>query len=163
VPSHIGHRSVEFWDSSDAGFVGTDIDPASFGRRTLSFHQSCGINNLEPFEPPGFYTLNPAHLEWEVAMKPTNPVKLIPVFIIASTLSACATEDMASELSKPNYGRLLLNPDENVDSRLLLNGLYAPKPFGVSPYAATPYAPPCLTAEYRCSQRVQSAWSSFDP
>jgi hypothetical protein len=96
-------------------------------------------------------------------MRLINPVKLIPVLIIASTLSACATEDMTSELSQPNFGRRQLNSDENVDSRLLMNGLYAPKPFGVSPYAATPYAPSCLAAEYRCSQRAQSAWSSFDP
>ena len=69
-----------------------------------------------------------------------NRVKLIPVLIIASTLSACATEDMTSELSQPNYGLRRLNSEENVDSRLLMNGLYAPKPFGVSPYAVTPYA-----------------------
>jgi hypothetical protein len=106
---------------------------------------------------------DPAYLECEVTVRPLNPVKLIPVLIIASTLSACATEDMASELSLPNYGRRLLNSDENVDSRLLMNGLYTPKPFGVSPYAATPYAPLCLTAEYRCSQQARSAWSSFDP
>ena len=96
-------------------------------------------------------------------MKLINAVKWIPVFVMASTLSACATEDMTSELYKPNYGRGALNSDENVDSRLLMNGLYAPKPFGVSPYAATPYAASCLTAEYRCSQQAQSAWSSFEP
>jgi hypothetical protein len=96
-------------------------------------------------------------------MKLINPVKLILAFIIASTLSGCATEDMTSELSQPNYGRRQLNGDDNVDSRLLMNGLYAPKPFGVSPYAATPYAPPCVTAEYRCLQQAQSAWSSFEP
>ena len=88
-------------------------------------------------------------------MRLINPVKLIPVLIIASTLSACATEDMTSELSQPNYGMRRLNSDENVDSRLLMNGLYAPKPFGVSPYAVTPYAPSCLTAEYRCSQQAR--------
>ena len=98
-----------------------------------------------------------------VTMRPINLVKLIPLFIIASTLSACATEDMASELSQPNFGRRQLNSAENVDSRLLMNGLYALKPFGVSPYAATPYAASCLTAEFRCSQQAQSAWSSFDP
>jgi hypothetical protein len=96
-------------------------------------------------------------------MKLMNPGKLILAVIIASTLSACATEDMSSQLSRPNYGRRQLNSDENVDSRLLMNGLYAPKPFGVSPYAATPYAPSCSSAEYRCTQRAQSAWSSFDP
>ena len=96
-------------------------------------------------------------------MRPINPVKWIPAIIIASTLSACATEDMASELSQPNYGLPRLNSEENVDSRLLMNGLYAPKPFGVSAYATTPYAPSCLAAEYRCSQQARSAWSSFDP
>ena len=45
-------------------------------------------------------------------MRLINPVKLIPVFIIASTLSACATEDMTSELSQPNYGMRRLNSDE---------------------------------------------------
>jgi hypothetical protein len=82
---------------------------------------------------------------------------------MASTLSACATEDMSSELYKANYGRRPLISDEIVDSRLLMNGMYAPKPFGVSPYAAVPYAPSCLTAEYRCAQQAQSAWSSFEP
>ena len=96
-------------------------------------------------------------------MKLINPVKMILAFIIASTLSGCATEDMTSELSQPNYGRRLLNSDDNVDSRLLMNGLYAPKPFGVSPYAATPFAPSCVTAEYRCSRQAQSVWSSFEP
>jgi hypothetical protein len=96
-------------------------------------------------------------------MKLRSPVKLILPLIIASTLSGCATEDMTSELSQPNYGRRQLNGDDNVDSRLLMNGLYAPKPFGVSPYAATPYAPSCVTAEYRCSQQAQAAWSSFEP
>ncbi len=98
-----------------------------------------------------------------VTMRLINPVGLIPVLMIGSTLSACVTEDMASELSQPNFGRRQLNSDENVDSRLLMNGLYAPKPYGVSPYAATPYAFPCLTAEFRCSQQAQPAWSSFDP
>ena len=96
-------------------------------------------------------------------MKPINPVTVILAFIVASTLSGCATEDMTSELSQPNYGRRQLNSDENVDSRLLINGLYMPKPFGVSPYAATPYAFSCVTAEYRCSQQAQAAWSSFEP
>ena len=96
-------------------------------------------------------------------MKLITPVKLIPALVIAATLSGCATENMTSALSQPNYGRRLLNSDENVDSRLLMNGLYAPKPFGVSPYAAAPYAPSCVTAEYRCSQQAQAAWSSFEP
>jgi hypothetical protein len=98
-----------------------------------------------------------------VTMRLIDPVSLIPVLIIGSTLSACVTEDMTSELSQPNFGRRQLNSDENVDSRLLMNGLYAPKPYGVSPYAATPYSFPCSTAEFRCSQQAQSAWSSFDP
>jgi hypothetical protein len=96
-------------------------------------------------------------------MKLIAPTHLITAIVMASTLSACATEDMTSELYKPNYGRRLLNSDDNVDSRQLMNGLYAPKPFGVSPYATTPYAASCLTAEYRCSQQAQSAGSSFEP
>ncbi len=89
-------------------------------------------------------------------------MKLISSLIICLALSACAA-DYVSQLSGPNYGLHVLNSDENVDSRLLMNGVYAPKPFGVSPYAATPYAPSCLTAEYRCSPQAQSAWSSFEP
>ena len=111
----------------------------------------------------GICTLIPRIWKCEVTVRPINPVKWIPALIVASTLSACATKDMASELSQPNYGLPRLNSEENVDSRLLMNGLYAPKPFGVSAYAATPYAPLCLTAEYRCSQQARSAWSSFDP
>lgn len=99
----------------------------------------------------------------EVTVKHPCLDKLVPVFLVALALSACATEDMSSELYKPHFGIRQLNSDENVDPRLLMNGLYAPKPFGVSPYAATPYAPTCLSAEYRCSQLAQSAWSSFDP
>ncbi|MGA2709941.1 MAG: hypothetical protein ACLQJ0_03500 [Steroidobacteraceae bacterium] len=89
--------------------------------------------------------------------------RLIPAVAIASTLSACVSENLASELYKPNFGMRPLNSDENVDSRLLMNGLYAPKPFGVSPYAVAPYAPACVSAESRCMQQAQSAWSSFDP
>jgi hypothetical protein len=96
-------------------------------------------------------------------MKLITLAKLIPTFIIATTLTACATENLASELYKPNFGMRQLNSDENVDSRLLMNGLYAPKPFGVSPYAVAPYAPACVSAESRCMQQAQSAWSSFDP
>ena len=79
---------------------------------------------------------------WGVTMRLINPVGLIPVLITGLALSACVTEEMASELSQPNFGRRQLNSNENVDSRLLMNGLYAPKPYGVSPYAATPYAFP---------------------
>lgn len=96
-------------------------------------------------------------------MKPITVVRLIPAVIAASMLGACATENLSSELYKPNYGMRPLNSDENVDSRLLMNGLYAPKPFGVSPYAVAPYAPACASAEFRCMQQAQSAWSSFDP
>lgn len=96
-------------------------------------------------------------------MKLIAPAHLLLAIVMSLTLSACATEDMTSELYKANYGRRVLNSDDNVDSRKLMNGLYAPKPFGVSPYAATPYAPSCLTAEYRCSQQAQAAWSSFEP
>ncbi len=95
-------------------------------------------------------------------MKLARMIKLIPVLITASFLAACA-DNLASELYKPNFGMRPLNSDENVDSRLLMNGLYAPKPFGVSPYAAAPYVPLCASAEYRCSQQAQSTWSSFDP
>lgn len=96
-------------------------------------------------------------------MKPITLARLIPAVIIASTLCACAAENLASELYKPNYGMRPLNSDENVDARLLMNGLYAPKPFGVSSYAVAPYAPACVSADSRCMQQAQSAWSSFDP
>jgi len=95
-------------------------------------------------------------------VKLLGQLKCVAVFIASAVLTACAT-DYASELYKPNFGLPALNSDDNVDSRLLMNGLYAAKPFGVSPYAANPYASPCLTAEYGCTQRTQSAWSSFDP
>jgi hypothetical protein len=96
-------------------------------------------------------------------MKLINDIKFIPVVIVGLTLAACATEGYVSELYKTNYGMRELNPDENVDPRLLMNGLYSPKPYGVGPYAANPYAPPCLTADYRCLRQAQSSWSSFDP
>jgi len=104
-----------------------------------------------------------AHLDCEVTMKLVTLAKWIPAVVVASALSACFSENLASELYKPNYGMRLLNNDENVDSRLLMNGLYVPKPFGVSPYAVAPYAPACVSAESRCMQQAQSAWSSFDP
>src|SRR5258708_39707531 len=53
-----------------------------------------------------------------ITMALINPVRLIPVLIIASTLSACATEDMASELSQPNFGRRQLNRSEEHTSEL---------------------------------------------
>jgi hypothetical protein len=96
-------------------------------------------------------------------MKTTRTIELLVAAILASTLSACATGNLADDLYKPNFGMRALNPDENVDSRLLMNGLYAPKPFGVSPYAAAPYAPSCITAEFRCSRQSLAAWSSGDP
>ncbi len=84
---------------------------------------------------------------------------LVPTLIIGSlTLSACATEDYAADLSKPNFGKRELISDETVDARLLTNGLYAAKP-----YALTPYAASCVTASFGCLQRTQSSWSSFDP
>lgn len=92
----------------------------------------------------------------------TIPRRWISVCILAASLSACAT-DYVSSLHGPNFGMRALNPDQNVDSRLLMNGLYAPKPFGVSPYAISPYTSPCLTADYRCAQQTQSHWSSSDP
>ena len=143
--------------SSDGAAPSISV-PAHFEFPSVLWYQWVGV-----VRATSYLHFKPAHLECEVIVRLRNPVKLIPVLIIASTLSACATEDLASELSQPNYGRRQLNSDENVDSRLLMNGLYAPKPFGVSPYAVTPYAPACLTAEYRCSQQARSAWSSFDP
>jgi hypothetical protein len=96
-------------------------------------------------------------------MKSISPLKVSLALTIASMLSACATGDLADNLYQPNFGVRTLNPEDNVDARLLTNGLYAPKPFGVSPYAAAPYAAPCLTAESRCSQQSLSTWTSHDP
>ncbi len=95
-------------------------------------------------------------------MNPRSPLKCILIVAVLAALSACAT-DYAAQLYRPNFGRPALNGDENVDSRLLMNGIYAARPFGANPYATSPYESPCLTAEYRCSQQTQSAWSSFDP
>jgi hypothetical protein len=95
-------------------------------------------------------------------MNRSQLVKWIIPVLVSAALSACAT-DYASSLYEPNFGMRKLNADENVDVRLLQNGLYAPKPFGVSPYAVSPYSSPCSTAEYRCAQQLQSGWSSFDP
>jgi hypothetical protein len=103
------------------------------------------------------------HGECEVSMKRIVIARLIPAAIVAASLCACVSENLASELYKPNFGLPALNSDENVDSRLLMNGLYLPKPFGVSPYAVAPYAPACVSAEARCMQQTQGAWSSFDP
>ena len=96
-------------------------------------------------------------------MNLVRSAKWIAAAMIAAMLSACVTENLAAQLYQPNYGLRPLHSEENVDSRLLMNGLYAPKPFGVSPYAVTPYAPACVSAEFRCTQQAQSAWSSFDP
>jgi hypothetical protein len=104
-----------------------------------------------------------ARLAGEVKVNPISTFKLISALVVVSTLSACASGNFADDLYKPNFGVRALNPDENVDSRLLMNGLYSPKQFGVSPYAASPYAPSCLTAEFRCSQQSLSTWSSHDP
>lgn len=94
-----------------------------------------------------------------VIIAKTLRAAFVPTLILGSlALSACATEDYAAELGQPNFGRRALISDENVDARLLSNGLYASKP-----YALTPYAPSCLTSNYSCSQRTQSSWSSFDP
>jgi hypothetical protein len=89
-------------------------------------------------------------------------MKLISSLIICLALSACAT-DYVSQLSQSNYGKPVLNSEENVDPAQVMNGVYAPRSFGASPYVATPYVPSCVTAEYRCSQQMQSAWSSFEP
>ncbi len=96
-------------------------------------------------------------------MKSTSMIKLLLALAITSALSACATGNLADDLYQPNYGVRMLNSEDNVDSRLLSNGLYSPKPFGVSPYAAAPYAAGCLTAEFRCSQQALSTWTSQDP
>lgn len=96
-------------------------------------------------------------------MKLASKFECVGVLILGLALSACATEDFASDLSKPNFGRLELNSDDNVDARLLQNGLYLPKPFAATPYAAAPFTPSCLTADYRCLRQAQSSWSSFDP
>jgi hypothetical protein len=98
----------------------------------------------------------------EVSVNRSPLIKWIVPVVAAGALSACAT-NLSSSLYEPNFGMRQMNWGENVDERLLQNGLYAPKPFGVSAYAISPYASPCLTAEYRCSQQAQSAWSSFDP
>ena len=96
-------------------------------------------------------------------MKSISTIKLSLALMIASTLSACATGNLADNLYQPNFGVRTLNSEDNVDARLLTNGLYAPKPFGVSPYAVAPYAAPCLTAESRCSRQSLSTWTSQDP
>jgi hypothetical protein len=96
-------------------------------------------------------------------MKSISVIKLLLALTIASTLTACATGNLADDLYQPNFGMRMLNSEDNVDSRLLTNGLYVPKPFGVSPYAAAPYSPACLTAEVRCSQQSLSTWTSHDP
>ena len=96
-------------------------------------------------------------------MNSNSAIKLTLALSFASALAACATGDLADDLYRPNFGVRPLNGENNVDSRLLTNGLYAPKAFGVSPYAAAPYAAPCLTAEFRCSQQSLSTWSSHDP
>ncbi len=96
-------------------------------------------------------------------MKLAVTARLFPAVFSALALSGCASGNLAAELYKPNFGMRPLNSDENVDSRLLMNGLYLPKPFGVSPYAVAPYAPTCVSADAHCLQQAQSAWSSFDP
>jgi hypothetical protein len=96
-------------------------------------------------------------------MNPIGKFKLISALMVVLSLSACATGNLSGDLYETNYGVRALNSDDNVDSRLLMNGLYSPKPFGVSPYAAAPFAPSCLTAEFRCSQQSLSTWSSHDP
>jgi hypothetical protein len=73
-------------------------------------------------------------------------MKLISSLIACLALSACAT-DYASRLSEPNYGRQVLNSEENVDPTLLMNGIYTSRPAGTF----------CLTA-YRCSQQAP-LWS----
>jgi hypothetical protein len=96
-------------------------------------------------------------------MKFVTNLKLLAVFFFGLALSACATENLASDLYRPNFGLRALNPDENVDPRLLQNGLYLSKPFAPTPYAASPFTPSCVSADYGCLRQAQSSWSSFDP
>ena len=127
-----------------------------FMRTTFSLVLQYGIYSLILFVTGGRWA-------GEIKMNPISTIKLISALIVGLTLSACATGNLADDLYAPNFGMRALNSEDNVDSRLLMNGLYSPKPFGVSPYAAAPYAPSCLTAEFHCSQQSQSAWSSHDP
>jgi hypothetical protein len=76
-------------------------------------------------------------------------MKLISSLIVCLALSACAT-NYASQLSEPNYGRRVLNSEENVDPALLMNGLYTFRPSAAF----------CLT---RCSQQPPLWSSGFAP
>jgi hypothetical protein len=116
---------------------------------------------IQPFA--AFHRCIAMRLHSEVSMKSISTIKSLLALVTASTLSACATGDLADNLYQPNFGVRTLNSEDNVDARLLTNGLYTPKPYGVSPYAAAPYAAPCLTAEVRCSQQMLSTWTSQDP
>jgi hypothetical protein len=123
----------------------------------LTFMPLGGIK--EPIGTPDFGCWMPR----EANMKFVTNLKLMAIFFGCLALSACATDNLVSDLYSPNFGLRELNPNENVDARLLQNGLYLPKPFAPTPYAASPFTPSCVTAEYRCAQQAQSSWSSFDP
>jgi hypothetical protein len=90
-------------------------------------------------------------------MRSTFTAVLVATLALGTlTLSACATEDYATDLTKPNFGRRQLISGETVDARVLTNGLYSARPYALTPYAAT-----CVTTSFGCLQRNQ--WSSFDP
>jgi hypothetical protein len=96
-------------------------------------------------------------------MSPSGSLKVLTLCVSGWMLTACATEDFTSQMYQPNFGRMQLNDGINVDSRLLENGLYAPRYTNQNPYASNPYAPACLTADYRCANQAQQSWSAFDP
>jgi len=79
-----------------------------------------------------------------VTMRPINLVKLIP---LSSSLRRCLRVPPKTWLlnwAKPNFGRRQLNSDENVDSRLLMNGFYAPAVWR-NPYLRPRMHHRCLT------------------
>lgn len=89
-------------------------------------------------------------------MKLIRVVKLISPAIIGFALSACAT-DYVSQLSQPNFGKHGLHySEENVDSALMENGVYASKQMSGSPLGAF-----CSTN--RCSQAAPLWSSGFTP
>ena len=86
-------------------------------------------------------------------MRHSGSLKILTVCIFGLVLSACATENLTSEMYQQNFGLRELNGADNVDPKLLENGVYAPR-F---------YTSTCLTADYRCAHQQQQTWSSFDP
>jgi hypothetical protein len=86
-------------------------------------------------------------------MSQSGSLKVLTLCIFGLVLSACATENYTSEMYQQNFGLLQLNDADNVDAKLLENGLYAPR-FST---------PSCMTADYRCARQAQETWSAFDP